>query len=76
MKDVQDEAEVTVCYPGYGAVGTASIKSQSLGSFAANITRVMACNFYQDDILDRFVENDYKEWMANYSKEGDGDEEY
>ena len=76
MKDVNDEAEINVCYPDYGAVFGVSIKSQSLGTFAANVTRVMACSFYEDKFLRRYAENNSKEFMANYSNSVMDYEEY
>ena len=40
LENIDDEFEVTVCYPGYGAVFNLAAKSTSLGTFVSNAFKV------------------------------------
>lgn len=63
MKNADDEAEITVCLPNYGAVFSSSIKSAGLGTFAHNILRVFAFFIYKEQ-FGCVAENDSNEWTT------------
>lgn len=63
MKNVDDEMEVTVCYPGYGAVFSASAKSKSLGTFVHNAFRICVVTVYESDFLGDIASNEKDEWL-------------
>lgn len=63
MKNADDEAEITLCLPDYGAVFSASIKSAGLGTFAHNILRVFTFFVYKKQ-FGRVAENDSNEWTT------------
>jgi len=64
MKNVDDEVEVTVCYPGYGAVLSASAKSKSLGTFVHNAFRICVVLGYAYHFLGPLASNfQFDEWL-------------
>lgn len=75
IKNVDDEGEITICYPNYGAVFSTSIKSPSFGTFAHNVFRTAAILYYFDKWLNMFAENDKKEFLTGFSETGDEDKE-
>lgn len=75
IKNVDDEGEITICYPNYGAVFSTSIKSPSFGTFAHNAFRSVAILFYIDKWLARLADNDPKEFLTGFSKTEDEDGE-
>ena len=67
---MDDEIELNICYPDYGAVFNASLKSTSLGTFANNALRALMC-VYSYNRIRHYTDQDYKEYMENIAFEGD-----
>ena len=74
MKNVDNEVEVTVCYPGYGSVFTAKLKSEtSVGPFAQSAFNTFINLMYARKYIEKHAENPIKEWCAGYVPNDDSD---